>query len=151
VTSGRTQSIWIRHNAEIAHRLAFGPKKCQQIHGHSLQIKLTLFGVPDENGMLNGMDFRAIKQTFRNYIDADYDHHLLLNQNDPMLKHLRDLLNDEADSFYPGAIGTPGEPTTENMARWLWEWSEDTFTLPTHVEITETNSNGATAGRAYGV
>ena len=78
----------IRHNMEIAHRLSLEPGKCQQIHGHGMQVELVLLAEQGQNGMAvnsanQPMEFGAMKRMFRDHIDGKYDHHLILNEEDP--------------------------------------------------------------------
>jgi len=122
---------------EIAHRLLNLPGKCENIHGHSMHVKMTIFGRVDENGILAGLDFGSVKKVFRNYIDELFDHHLHLNQEDPW-----SLLP------LPGLVTWPGDPTTENLARWICEWAWQTWGMIVGVEqivitIQETKTNGA--------
>jgi 6-pyruvoyl-tetrahydropterin synthase len=143
-----TSSIDVTHNAEIAHRLMNLPGKCQNIHGHSLQITLTLFGELNGNGILEGLDFGTIKGAFRSYIDRNYDHHLLLNENDPFAGKFFRISDDEVDNSnvltLPGLVVFPNDPTTENLAKWIAEWASVVWLVrPISVSIRETNTNGA--------
>lgn len=156
----REHMITVRHNAEIAHRLSLLPGKCQNIHGHSIQIELTLKGELNENGILEGLDFGSVKKAFREHIDTEYDHKLLLNVNDSWAQLLafKKVLEDELhpnDEVYvlfensdyfehlPGLRPCPGDPTIENIAMWIHTWAIDRFRLPVYVNVDETNTNGA--------
>jgi 6-pyruvoyl-tetrahydropterin synthase len=148
-------SIFVEHNAEIAHRLMNLPGKCQNIHGHSLIISLQLDGELNKNGILAGLDFGSVKKLFREYIDTRFDHHLLLNKDDPWANQLRSV--DQADpdppsvhyTRLPGLQTTPGDPTTENIAVWICDWAVMQFTgddiTAVNVLIRETGTNGAQA------
>lgn len=116
-----TNIIAVRHNIEVAHRLFEQPgNKCENIHGHSMWVKLELRGDLDEHGMLEGIDFGSLKKDFRNYLDHTYDHHLLLNENDPWANDLATNLDDVPElKTLPGLQTFPGDPTTENIARWI--------------------------------
>jgi 6-pyruvoyltetrahydropterin/6-carboxytetrahydropterin synthase len=79
----------IRHNMQVAHRLTKTPGKCQQIHGHGMEIELVFVNLEydDATAMVKNRDgiifeFGAMKKAFRTYIDEGYDHHLLLNKAD---------------------------------------------------------------------
>jgi 6-pyruvoyl-tetrahydropterin synthase len=142
-------SIYVRHNAEIAHRLSQLPGKCQNIHGHSLQIELTLTGATNEEGILAGLDFASVKAAFRYHLDSMYDHRLLLNQDDPWAESWH-FESSSALVSLPGLRTCEGDPTTENIARWICEWAmvlfskiADAVTSVT-VCVRETNTNGAT-------
>lgn len=129
-------SIFVRHNIEIAHRLFLTPGKCQNIHGHGMQVKLELTGNTDAKGMLAGMDFHTVKKTFRGYLDDKWDHHLHLNQDDTL-----------TGPNLPGLVIHPGDPTTENIAKWIWEWCYKAFSISgvdlVAVTVDETKVNGA--------
>jgi 6-pyruvoyltetrahydropterin/6-carboxytetrahydropterin synthase len=147
-TPNPQSSIFIKHNAEVAHRLSQLPGKCQKIHGHSMQITLRLDGELDDEGILCGLDYGTLKKVFRNYIDSEYDHRLLLNANDPWAALLMRVDTDRPQQL-PGLKTTPGDPTTENVAKWICQWVVSEFAgygpTAVHVTITETGTNGAMA------
>jgi 6-pyruvoyltetrahydropterin/6-carboxytetrahydropterin synthase len=142
-------SIYVRHNAEIAHRLSQLPGKCQQIHGHSLSIKLSVFGPLNENGILCGLDFGSVKKVFREHIDTVWDHHLHLNVED-LWVHATHPGLDGVERSLPGLVTHPGDPTTENIAFWIGQYMEHEIGMMTqksfsvHVDVSETGTNGAT-------
>lgn len=131
-----TTSITVRHNMEAAHRLSLSPGKCQKIHGHSMWAELTLdVAEVDTAGMAAGLDFSEVKREWRRYIDSELDHRLALNVSDELAK-LR----------LPGTRVWPGDPTIENLARWLGEFARQTWpvAIGVHVSVQETATNGAT-------
>jgi len=143
---------------EIAHRLFLMPGKCQQIHGHSMQVSLTLYGDVNENGVFEGRDFGGIKKVLRAHLDNNYDHHLLLNENDPWARPLAAYDDVEfetpaiaMDGFLalPGLVTVPGDPTTENLALWISAWAAKTFCLDADVTIDETGTNSFSAGATW--
>lgn len=149
------QSIAVKHNMEIAHRLYLQPGKCQQIHGHGMQVTLTLTGRVNQEGIFAGIDYSDLKKAFRKYIDETYDHRLLLNHSDPFARPIFPInaegVMQQEQVFLPGLQPLPGDPTTENLSNWiaremqeliyeLWPDAE-IFTLA--VEIWETGTNNA--------
>lgn len=108
------QSIKVRHNMEMAHRLYLLQGKCEQIHGHSWWAELELIGEVDDNGII--LPFGEVKQVFRHHLDTTFDHHLLLNIDDPVVEY-----------SLPGAVTCSGDPTTENVSKWIGEWAEKEF------------------------
>jgi 6-pyruvoyl-tetrahydropterin synthase len=151
----------IRHNAEIAHRLSLTEGKCQQIHGHGLQIELTLLNLSQDRatGMAKDasgdlLDFSDLKKRFRKYIDEGFDHHLLLNTEDPWagVFYLYDPVdNDPIDNKQlPGLVQVPGDPTIENLAKWWAMWAANEFKCDTSCRIDETSTNSAEVRAIYG-
>jgi 6-pyruvoyltetrahydropterin/6-carboxytetrahydropterin synthase len=119
------QTIAVKHNIEVAHRLFETPGKCENIHGHSMWVTLEVTGPIDSGGMLLGIDFGALKKQFRSYLDASFDHHLLLCQDDPWAQDLDP--NQEYDGslqpkLLPGLTTLSANPTTENLARVIGEY-----------------------------
>jgi hypothetical protein len=62
--------LYIRHNVEMAHRLLNLPGKCQQIHGHSLKVKVSWIGGVNADGYFtlddgSVMDFSNAKRVVR--------------------------------------------------------------------------------------
>jgi 6-pyruvoyl-tetrahydropterin synthase len=130
-------TVILNHNMEIAHRLYLQPGKCQRIHGHSMKVTLTLTGIVNDEGTIAGADFADIKRAFRNHLDHNYDHHLLLNRDDPFARRFwlethpfssdedpvearREALLTDAQ-YLPGLQRMNGDPTTENLAKWIFE------------------------------
>ena len=112
--------------------------KCQAIHGHSMKVTIYLSGDLDENGILEGLDFGTIKKEFRQFIDDRFDHHLVLNVEDPAVELL--------EGIVPGVTTVPGDPTTENLAMWIYNSCESAYLWGDYlegVEIQETGTNGA--------
>lgn len=143
---------------EIAHRLSLAPSrsKCFAIHGHGMQVELEFLVEQGADGMaINAanqpMEFGAMKQMFRNHIDDRYDHHLVLNESDPWARELilwnpesLDDLNRPA-AILPGLVTVPGDPTTENLAKWIAEWACANYRCDVVCNVEETATNGASA------
>jgi 6-pyruvoyl-tetrahydropterin synthase len=152
----------IRHNMEVAHRLSKDTTKCKQIHGHGMQIELVFLNLEEgENGMAHTrfgqtIEFGSAKRKFRDYIDGTYDHHLLLNQEDPWagpIFSIKDIeINPETQigtvaleeqQWLPGLTIVTDEPTVENLAKWIAEWAAQAFQCDVAVRLDETKTNGA--------
>jgi len=101
---------------EYGHRLSKHPEKCRFPHGHSLRIEVVARGRElDGNDMV--CDYKALKMLVVDIVNR-LDHAMALNSADPKLEGLmaigdRVLLFDDTD------------PTTEVLARWLYEQIDD--------------------------
>jgi 6-pyruvoyltetrahydropterin/6-carboxytetrahydropterin synthase len=103
---------------EAAHRLPHVPHghKCARLHGHSFRIELHLRGDVDAHaGWV--MDFADVKAAFQPTYDR-LDHHYL---------------ND---------IAGLDNPTSENLARWIWNEMKPLLPLLRKVVVHETCTSG---------
>jgi len=103
---------------EAAHRLPNVPTghKCANLHGHSFAVELHVSGAPDaHSGWV--MDFADIKSAFQPYYDQ-LDHHYL---------------ND-----IPGLEN----PTSEQLAIWIWQQLKPRLPLLSEVVVHETCTSG---------
>ena len=141
--------IAVKHNIEVAHRLFETPGKCENIHGHSMWVTLYLEGEMSPTGMEGGADFADLKKAFRKHLDTMYDHRVLLNQADPFAGPVRLSLDESPPLWLPGLQATAGDPTTENIARWVLVHMRDTLMEweiePVKCEVWETAVNMASA------
>ncbi|SLM64343.1 MULTISPECIES: 6-carboxytetrahydropterin synthase QueD [Dickeya] len=106
---------------EAAHRLPHVPAghKCGRLHGHSFMVRLEITGeVSPYTGWV--MDFAELKAAFKPTWER-LDHHYL---------------ND-----IPGLEN----PTSEVLARWIWQQLKPTLPLLSAVTVKET----CTAGCVY--
>lgn len=110
--------IFTEFTFEAAHRLPHVPDghKCGRLHGHSFRVSLHVAGaVEPESGWL--MDYAEIKQRFRP-LHAMLDHSYL----------------NEIDGL--------DNPTSENIARWIWERIKPSLLQLTQVVVRETCTCG---------
>jgi len=122
------QTVSVKHNFEMAHRLQL-PGKCQNIHGHSWICTLEVFDDVQENGII--IDFHELKNWFKSFLDVRFDHKLMLWEKDPWLGQLRDRAKyvGGTELYPPGLELVTGDPTTENIAKWIGKASRDEFGL----------------------
>ena len=103
---------------EAAHRLPNVPAghKCARLHGHSFRISVHVRGPLDPSlGWV--MDFADIGKAFR-----------------PLFEQL--------DHNYLNEIEGLSNPTSENLARWIWERLEPNLPGLCRVEVRETCTSG---------
>lgn len=99
---------------EAAHRLPNVPEghQCNRLHGHSFRVALHVEGPVDES-MGWVIDFSELKQAFKPYL-AMLDHNYLIE--------IEGLEN----------------PTSENIARWIWDRVKPQLPLLSQVVVRET-------------
>jgi 6-pyruvoyltetrahydropterin/6-carboxytetrahydropterin synthase len=105
---------------EAAHRLPHVPAghKCGRLHGHSFRVAIHVRGpVEETSGWV--MDFGDIKSAFQ-----------------PLLEQL--------DHHYLNEIEGLSNPTSENLARWIWDRLLPVLPLLSRVVVSETCSSGCT-------
>lgn len=109
---------------EAAHRLPHVPEghKCARLHGHSFRVEIHVSGEPDPRlGWV--MDFAELKRAFQPLYDQ-LDHH-----------YLNDIEGLE-------------NPTSEMLARWIWQRLEPRLAGLDKVVVHETCTSGASCSRA---
>jgi 6-pyruvoyltetrahydropterin/6-carboxytetrahydropterin synthase len=112
-------NIFRAFTIEAAHRLPNVPQghKCARLHGHSFRIELHLSGAVDaHSGWV--MDFAEVKAAFQPIFER-LDHHYL--------------------NEIPGLEN----PTSENLARWVWREARPRLPLLSRVIVHETCNSGA--------
>ena len=90
--------------------------KCHRLHGHSFHVTLYVAGaVGDQSGWV--MDFTDIKTAFQ-----------------PIYQQL--------DHYYLNDIEGLENPTSENIARWIWLKLKPTLPALSKIQIRETCTSG---------
>lgn len=93
---------------DMAHALKGYDGKCQNIHGHTYHLFVTVEGTPldDPNSPKNGMvtDFGDIKRLVNQVIVEKFDHALVLSKDSPYNLNIP-----------TKTIITDFQPTTENL------------------------------------
>jgi 6-pyruvoyltetrahydropterin/6-carboxytetrahydropterin synthase len=110
--------IFKEFTIEAAHRLPNVPPghKCGRLHGHSFRIEIHVCG-PVDPAMGWVIDFAEIKSAFKPVEEA-IDHRFL---------------ND-----VPGL----DNPTSENLAKWIWEQISPALPMLSKVVVRETCTTG---------
>jgi 6-pyruvoyltetrahydropterin/6-carboxytetrahydropterin synthase len=104
---------------ESAHRLPNVPAghKCARVHGHSFRVEIHVSGPVDEHlGWV--MDFADVKAAF-----------------DPLYRQL--------DHQYLNDVPGLENPTSENLARWIWQQLKPALPQLSAVVLHETCTSGA--------
>ena len=103
---------------EAAHRLPNVPSdhKCARLHGHSFQVRVSVDGpVGERTGWV--MDFAELKAAFR-----------------PVY--------DQLDHVYLNEVAGLENPTSENLARWIWRELSSNLSGLSEIEVRETCTTG---------
>ena len=103
---------------EAAHRLPNVPPdhQCARLHGHSFYVRIAVEGpVGDESGWVQ--DFADISTAFKP-------------------------LHARLDHYYLNEVEGLENPTSENLARWIWDGLTDALPLLQHIEVKETCTSG---------
>ena len=110
--------IYKEFSIEAAHRLPNLPPehKCSRLHGHSFKVRITVAGMPREpEGWV--MDFADIGAAF-----------------EPLFEQL--------DHRYLNDIEGLENPTSENLAIWIWDRLKPVLPELAEVEVKETCTSG---------
>jgi len=87
---------------DAAHQLVNYNGKCENLHGHTYKLRITLTGDIDKSGMI--IDFNLIKKIVEEKIIEKLDHNFLNN--------------------------IVAQPTAENILLWIWRELYPVFNFP---------------------
>jgi 6-pyruvoyltetrahydropterin/6-carboxytetrahydropterin synthase len=110
--------IYKEFTFEAAHRLPNVPAghKCSRLHGHSFRCEVHVSGpVGDQSGWV--LDFADIKDAF-----------------EPIRQRL--------DHNFLNEVQGLSNPTSENLARWLWRELKPRLPLLSRIVVSETCNSG---------
>lgn len=110
--------IFKEFSFEAAHRLPNVPDghKCARLHGHSFHVRIIVSGaVGDVSGWV--MDFSDIKAAVAP-------------------------IQEQLDHRYLNEIQGLENPTSENIARWIWQRLKPTLPALDSIQIRETCTSG---------
>ena len=65
-------SVTCTFSFEAAHRLAWHPGKCRNLHGHSYRLDVTVRGPLDDNGVV--IDFDTLSEIVEREVIVRFDH-----------------------------------------------------------------------------
>jgi 6-pyruvoyltetrahydropterin/6-carboxytetrahydropterin synthase len=115
---GETMEIFKVFTIEAAHRLPFVPTghKCGRLHGHTFQIEVHVQGPLDPQfGWI--IDFAHIKGAFK-------------------------LVEDQIDHRYLNEVEGLENPTSEHVARWVWQKLKPSLPSLSRIVLRETCTSG---------
>ena len=103
---------------EAAHVLPHHTGKCSRLHGHSYRLDVTIEGPLQDDGPATGMvvDFDELSRIVRAGIIEPLDH-----------RFLNDIIEN---------------PTSENLARWLWLRLKPELPALSSIVVKETCTSG---------
>ncbi|MCB1672773.1 MAG: 6-carboxytetrahydropterin synthase QueD [Gammaproteobacteria bacterium] len=110
--------IYKEFTFEAAHRLPNVPTghKCARLHGHSFRVRITVSGpVGEKSGWV--MDFADLSTAFKP-------------------------IREQLDHYYLNEIEGLENPTSENLARWIWQRLLPRLPQLDEIEIRETCTSG---------
>jgi 6-pyruvoyltetrahydropterin/6-carboxytetrahydropterin synthase len=113
-----TMELYKDFTFEAAHHLPNVPEghKCRRLHGHSFMVRIQVSGpVGEDSGWV--MDFADIKAAFKP-------------------------IYDRLDHYYLNDISGLENPTSENLARWIWRELKPELPQLQMIEIRETCTSG---------
>jgi len=114
---------------EAAHRLFNYEGKCRNLHGHSY-VATVVVSSPKLEERSPGfvVDFGVLKRIVKDWIDANWDHATLLNEQDPMCGWL----TGESHLFIMGE-----DPTAEHMTELLYRILSAAFHHRKSLEVSQ--------------
>jgi 6-pyruvoyltetrahydropterin/6-carboxytetrahydropterin synthase len=99
------------HDISAGHRVAGHESKCAHLHGHNYRVHFFV-SAPKLDAVGRVIDFSVIKTTLCQWLEDNWDHKMLIWEQDPILHDLT--LID-----FHGVVPVPFNPTAENMAEYL--------------------------------
>jgi len=113
-----TAEIYREFTFEAAHRLPNVPEghKCARLHGHSYKVEVHVLGpVGDDTGWVQ--DFGDLKAAFRP-------------------------LEDQLDHYYLNEVDGLENPTSEVLAKWIWDRLVVALPNLSEIRVRETCTSG---------
>ena len=110
--------VYKEFQMECAHLLPKVPQghKCGRLHGHSYRIQIHVRGsVPSQTGWI--IDFGDIKKAFQPFYD-------------------------QLDHRYLNEVEGLENPTSENLAQWIWIRLKPALPILTKIVVSETCTTG---------
>lgn len=107
--------ICVRGHFDAAHRLFGYPGKCANLHGHRWVVEVGV-KVSQLGDLGIGVDFGELKTELRKILE-EFDHKVLFSKNDTLLGEVHGICT----------VILPGNPTAENLAKYIYRVLKDRF------------------------
>ena len=106
---------------DAGHRLLKYKGKCESPHGHTFKAEIMLSSEKlDDMGFV--VDFVELRDEVGKWIDENWDHAFLVNEQDEELLRALDLLKEKKVFVFRGE-----NPTAEVMAKYLYDYVEKLY------------------------
>lgn len=134
-------SITREFSFDAAHRLVGHESKCKYLHGHRYSAFVTVEG-PELDGVGRVIDFAEVKRIVGGWIDTNWDHNIILNSEDPLIRMWKAAYGVDAahrlqdHQIFAGRepyILDDENPTAENIAQELYRRTD--LLLPDEIDI----------------
>jgi len=118
------------HDFCMGHRVVGHEGKCKNFHGHNYRFTfececLTVGGL-DVLGRV--IDFSVIKSTLCQWLEENWDHKMMLWDQDPYVDAMKEMDNE--------VFSVPFNPTAENIGKYFLEEIAPELLLDTGVSLT---------------
>ncbi|SUB78107.1 6-carboxy-5,6,7,8-tetrahydropterin synthase [Porphyromonas macacae] len=101
------------HDISMGHRVVGHEHKCRHLHGHNYRIHFSCTAAQlDDLGRI--IDFSIIKEKLCIWLEDNWDHKMMIWEEDPMLPDLQKIAPDDL-------VIVPFNPTAEKIAQYLVE------------------------------
>jgi len=120
------------------HRLVGHGGACRHLHGHNARVEVICRGELDALGMV--VDFSEIRRVLQTWIDAQWDHRMILASDDPLAA----LLREQGEPVFL----LEGPPTAERLAAHLYGVAREAGLPVAGIRLWETDTSVATYGEA---
>lgn len=96
------------HDICCGHRVVGHEGKCKNLHGHNYRFTFEVAPVNELDNIGRVLDFSVIKSTLCAWLEENWDHRMLIWQNDPDCAAIKGIDNT--------MVLVPFNPTAENIA-----------------------------------
>jgi len=105
------------HDISAGHRVVGHENKCRFLHGHNYRVHFTCTPERTLDTLGRVIDFGVIKQLLCQWLEDNWDHKMLLWENDHTMQSIAS--SGYGDLIEDSLVWLPFNPTAENMAAHL--------------------------------